>query len=422
MSEQTAAAEAAKKPKRPIAKSLQMCNDTLAKLYADTNAAKARGEKIGWSTSIFPQEIAESMGLCVVYPENHSAGLSARKNSEQFLQHAEGAMEYNNDICAYAKVNLGYMDILEAPGNNMPLPDFVLVANNICNQVTKWFGNIAKVNNIPMFMLDTVFNYEPEVTESRVKFMRAQLDGLIKNLSAYTGKKFDEAKFEEVMKISLRNCALWIEANEKLANEPSPLSGFDLFNYMACMVCFRGKKETTAILEQLILEIDEHIKNGTSTYSGEQNYRIYWDGIACWPHLSHNLRTMRKYGMNVVATAYVRAWALDYKSGDLDGMAEAYSTTAGNNMPLETQVQRRSDALIKFKCDGMLYHMNRSCKVMDCMQYEVQRRVEEKTGVPFTSFDGDQSDYRNYSEAQFETRLEAFAEMMKVRKEGMRNG
>ena len=38
---------------------------------------------------------------------------------------------------------------------------------------------------------------------------------------------------------------------------------------------------------------------------------------------------------------------------------------------------------------------------MDCQMMEVQRQLSKKAGVPYTSFDGDQADYRNYSEAQF---------------------
>ena len=116
--------------------------------------------------------------------------------------------------------------------------------------------------------------------------------------------------------------------------------------------------------------------------------------------------------MNMVVTAYVRAWALDYIPGDLDSLARAYTFNASNNTPIETFVERRSRDLIKFNCDGMIYHLNRSCKVMDMQQAEVQRQIQAKTGVPFVSFDGDQSDFRNYSEAQFETRMEAFAELM----------
>ena len=44
---------------------------------------------------------------------------------------------------------------------------------------------------------------------------------------------------------------------------------------------------------------------------------------------------------------------------------------------------------------------------------EVQRQISAKTGIPFASFDGDQADYRNYSEAQFETRIQGLVEIMK---------
>ena len=71
--------EEVKKQKRPMSKSLMMVRQQLADLYVEAQEAKARGEKIGWSASIFPQEICETLGIVVVYPENHSAGIAARK-------------------------------------------------------------------------------------------------------------------------------------------------------------------------------------------------------------------------------------------------------------------------------------------------------------------------------------------------------
>lgn len=51
------------------------------------------------------------------------------------------------------------------------------------------------------------------------------------------------------------------------------------------------------------------------------------------------------------------------------------------------------------------------------------RQVSEACGgLPYMSFDGDQADYRNFSEAQFEQRIEAFAETMRNRKEALKNG
>jgi benzoyl-CoA reductase/2-hydroxyglutaryl-CoA dehydratase subunit BcrC/BadD/HgdB len=418
MSENTTGtvAPATEKPKKPLPLSRVLLSKQSADLMENAKKAKAAGEMVGWSTSIFPQEVAESLGLQVLYPENFSAGIAARKLADPYLQAAEGPLRYNNDLCSYAKINLAYAEAMHE-GGDMVLPDFLLVANNICNQVTKWFQNLSKKLNVPLFMIDTVYNYEDYVTESRVKYVRGQIEKYIADLCAHTGKTWDEDKFREIMEISAANKDLWIEANELLAYKPSPMNGFDLFNYMSCMVCNRGKRSTTEVLSQLVKEIREHLENGTSTYPAKEEYRIFWDGIACWPYLSHNLRTLKQYGINMVASGYVRAWALDYEIGDLDGMARAYIYCPANNNNMSTYIKRRSEALKQFQCDGMIYHVNRSCKVMDCQQIEAQRQIEAITGVPYVNFDGDQSDYRNYSEAQFETRIQGLAEVMKANKE-----
>ena len=57
------------KPKRPKPKSMIMLGEQTAALFDNARLAKERGEKVGWSASIFPQEIAETLGLNVLYPE-----------------------------------------------------------------------------------------------------------------------------------------------------------------------------------------------------------------------------------------------------------------------------------------------------------------------------------------------------------------
>ena len=75
-----------------------------------------------------------------------------------------------------------------------------------------------------------------------------------------------------------------------------------------------------------------------------------------------------------------------------------------------------------FSVECMIYHSNRSCKLMDFRQYEVQRRVAAATGVPSVVIDGDQTDPRTFSEAQYETRIQALVEMMEKKKEAQRRG
>ena len=54
----------------------------------------------------------------------------------------------------------------------------------------------------------------------------------------------------------------------------------------------------------------------------------------------------------------------------------------------------------------------------DFLQYEIGQDLQKSLHIPITTFDGDQADPRNYSKAQYETRIEALVEMMEERKNG----
>jgi benzoyl-CoA reductase/2-hydroxyglutaryl-CoA dehydratase subunit BcrC/BadD/HgdB len=159
-----------------------------AKHYKEALEAKERGEKVGWCASNFPQEIATTLGVKVVYPENHAAAVAARGNGQNMCEHAE-AMGFSNDVCGYARVNLAIMDIGHSEDQPIPMPDFVLCCNNICNQMIKWYEHIAKTLDIPMILIDIPYNTEDTISQDRVKYIRAQFDNAIKQLEEITGKK-----------------------------------------------------------------------------------------------------------------------------------------------------------------------------------------------------------------------------------------
>jgi benzoyl-CoA reductase/2-hydroxyglutaryl-CoA dehydratase subunit BcrC/BadD/HgdB len=56
--------------------------------------------------------------------------------------------------------------------------------------------------------------------------------------------------------------------------------------------------------------------------------------------------------------------------------------------------------------------MNRSCKHWSATLYEMERQLREQVGIPTVVFDGDQSDPRAFSEAQYLTRIEALVDIM----------
>ncbi|MEG2298027.1 MAG: (R)-2-hydroxyisocaproyl-CoA dehydratase subunit HadB [Anaerovoracaceae bacterium] len=390
-------------------------NDLLAEQYENAFKSKKAGRPVGWATSVFPQELAEIFDLNLLYPENHAAGVAAKRESLELCELAEDK-GYSNDLCAYARTNFGLLIKGSSDTLPMPEPDFLCCCNNICNEVIKWYENISRELDIPLIMIDTTYNYETEISDSRVEYLRAQFEEAINQLSKISGKPFDPKRLEEVMKISSENGNLWkYSMSLPSGSYPSPMNGFDLFTYMAVIVCARGKKETTEAFKLLIEYLEENAKNGTSTFRGEEKFRIMMEGIPCWPYIGYKMKTLSKYGVNMTGSVYPHAWALQYEVNDLDGMARAYSSMF-NNVNIETMTKYRVDSLVEGDCDGAFYHMNRSCKLMSFIQYEMMRRVHKETELPYAGFDGDQADPRNFTDAQFETRLQGLVEVMEERK------
>lgn len=390
-----------------------LLNDIVAKHYQEAWDAKNAGEKVGWCASNFPQEIFETLGVHVVYPENQAAAIAAKGGGERMCETAENN-GYSNDICAYARISLAYMDAKTAPEMEMPQPDFVLCCNNICNCMIKWYENIAKELNIPMILIDVPFNNDYDAEEDRIEYVKGQFDHAIKQLEEITGKKWSQERFEEVMAISQRTSEAWLKATGYSQYTPSPYNGFDLFNHMAVAVCARGKLESAIAFEKLVEEYENNVKEGKSTFRGEEKFRILFEGIACWPHLRHTFTPLKEAGVNVVGTVYADAFGYIYNN--TNELYRAYCRTP-NAISYERSLDMRLKAIKNTHCDGALIHTNRSCKLWSGFMYEMERDIREKAGIPTATFDGDQADPRNFSEAQYDTRVQGLIEVMTANKE-----
>ncbi|MFT8929739.1 MAG: 2-hydroxyacyl-CoA dehydratase family protein [Sporolactobacillus sp.] len=397
----------------PNKRAKDMIAELMNRHYAEAMAAKKRGERVGWAASNFPQEIPEALGLTVVYPENHAAAVSAKKSSLPLLEYAEGR-GYSNDLCGYAKLNLAYMDVKQCAALDIPQPDYVLCCNNICSQMVKWYENLAKELNVPIIMFDVPYNVKFEVTPERIDYIKTQIMSVFHQLEELTGKKYDEQHFQEVMRISSASGRAWQRAEKAMAAMPSPVNGYDFFNYMAIVVCWKGKQETLEALTCLADELEQKVREKQSSFKGEEHFRILLEGIACWPHIGFTYKTLLKYGINVVGSNYFTAFEKVY--GNLDEMAEAYATMT-NCVNLEREVAMRETIIKDNHVDGMLVHLNRSCKMWNGFLYEIVRRIQKDMGIPASFFDGDQADPRAFNEAQYETRVQGLYEVMKARKD-----
>jgi len=384
-----------------------------ADAYKDAFEAKARGEMVGWCASNFPVEIPETLGLAVCYPENQAAGIAARGAGQRMCEVAE-ADGYDNDLCAYARISMAYTKLKECEEQPVPMPDFLLCCNNICDCMFKWYENIAQELNIPMFMIDVPLSTDYDASGEEIEYVAAQFRDVIRQLEEFTGKTWSEERFKEVSANSCRASRAWLKATALACHTPSPFNGFDLLNHMAVMVTARGKAEAGEAMETLCREWEENIKNGTSTFRAEEKHRIMFEGIACWPYLRVTSRGLKDRGINMVTTIYADAFGFEYNT--FEEMIRAYIMVP-NAINLEKARDKRVKLIKDNHVEGLLVHTNRSCKLWSGFMQEMSRQIGEACNIPVVSFDGDQADPRNFSEAQYDTRVQGLTEIMEINKE-----
>ena len=142
-----------------------------------------------------------------------------------------------------------------------------------------------------------------------------------------------------------------------------------------------------------------------------------------WTRQSRKMRWLsKKFALRdacLVADTYTsaRCSSMKYINEEnlLDSLAEAYT-----RIYLNIGVDQMADTVIemvhKYHVDGLAMHSNRSCKPYSFGQYDIERIVKKKTGIPVLMIEADMVDERNFAEGQIDTRIDVFVEMLEKQK------
>jgi bcr-type benzoyl-CoA reductase subunit B len=391
----------------------QKMKELMTRYYIGAKMAEGTDKKIAWISSGGPVEFLIAADIIPIYPENHGAMLGASRMSVELCEVAE-SLGYSRDLCSYARGDIGSALTKKSPIGGLPRPNFLLACNNICGTVLKWYQALSRFFDVPLFFLDTPFIHHKLIPESII-YVRRQLEELIAFIEIQTGKKFDRHRLGEVVRYSGQAAILWKEVLDQCAHRPSPMSCFDAFINMAPIVTLRGTEEVVQFYRDMKEELKERIIQGMSAVP-EEIFRLLWDNIPIWYKMRELSELFSSYGACLVADTYTSAWVFEGMdtSDPLEGLAQAY-TTAYLNISIDLMVERILDLLQRFGVDGLIIHSNRSCKPYSLGQYDMQRLIYQKTGIPGLVIEADMTDARVYSDAQVKTRIEAFMETLQNR-------
>ncbi|MEE9418000.1 MAG: 2-hydroxyacyl-CoA dehydratase family protein [Desulfatiglandaceae bacterium] len=377
--------------------------------------AKTTKEKpIAWITSGAPVEFLFAMGIIPIYPENYAAMCAASHQSVELMEAAEQA-GFSQDICAYARTDFGADITQGGPAAGLPPPHFLLCSTNICKTVIKWYEVVARKYNVPLFIVDTPFLHEG-LNKDLIDYTVTQFRDLEDFLSEFIGRPFDRDRFYEVLALSQEAAEHWRRMLYLGKTVPSPFNSLDSFIHLGPIVTLRGTKECVDYYKLLYEEVAERAEKKIGSIP-EERYRVLWDNLPVWFKMRRLERFFEEKKCTLVVTTYANSWG-GMSNYQVEEEGDPYELLAASyldvyiNWGFEERIKYLAQLMDEFCLTGFIMHSNRSCKPYSIGMYRLQEEVSKLTARPGVVIEADQNDPRVYSDAQVETRLEAFIESM----------
>ncbi|MEW6529235.1 MAG: 2-hydroxyacyl-CoA dehydratase family protein [Thermodesulfobacteriota bacterium] len=402
-------------------KAAKELNRVVTEYYVECGRAKTEEKPVGWLPPMNGAiEIFYAMDIQPVFPENWSPICAAFGLAERNFEVAEG-MGYSRDLCGYMRNIIGYVHGLMneegTPLGGLPEPDILLSPGGGCVPVIKIFQELERrFPKAKVYPADLPQVPTEEILPHHLDYSIAEINRLVDFLSEATGRKLDLDRLREVVKLSDRACELWDEIMTYRRCIPTPFSAAEI-GIMFVMVTRQGTQTAVDFLTTVRDEVKEKSAQGLGVLEQEK-IRLFWDNIPLW----YNMGLFNHFeGMGgvVVAETYSSAWSLRL---DTDRPIEALALKSLKSYPLVScvSVDKRVEMVVKackeYSIDGAILHRNKSCLPITLGQMDIKKALEAELGIPSIVIDADHMDSRNFSVDQFQTRVDAFMEMLLAKK------
>ncbi len=393
----------------------------VADYYLRCISARSEGRPVGWMPPMNGAiELFYAMDLQPVFPENWSPVCAAFGLTPKNFTVSEN-MGYSRDLCGYLRNIVGYvhglMNEKDSPFGGLPEPDLLISPGGGCVPVMKIFHALERrFPNAKVFYADLPQVPVENIQEYHIDYAMSESRRLEDFLTQATGRRLDEDRLKEVVRLSDKACELWDEIMSFRRFRPVPFSAAEM-GIMFVMVTLQGTQIAVDYLTRVRDEIRKKAENGIGVIENEK-IRLFWDNIPLWYNMGL-FNYFEKFGGVVVAETYSAAWSIRL---DTQNPRRALALKSLMSYPLVScvSINKRKEMVLKacreYAIDGVILHRNKSCLPITLGQMEIKKALEQELGIPSVIIDADHMDERHFSQAQFQSRVDAFMEMLLERK------
>lgn len=406
-------------------------------LALKAHEAKARGDPVAYLfIASYYDDILRAMDIVTVGTENYAGLCAAKRDAERFLSKAE-AEGYPRHLCTYATCGLGFDAMRQelggmppnAPDGGMEHPDMMLgTGMMICDPRYKWYQAAQRYTNAPMHVLGLLnphwyyTHVDPkEVREYYMKYVVAELRGLVEFLEQQTGRKMDYDRLSEVVDLSERTIKIWYDAYQLRKAVPAPMPTEDALNVMVPGFFMMGTQEAYDFYCEVYDEIKYRVDNGIGTIPDEK-YRLLWTmslppwyGLVLFNYFESRgavfpielvYHPPKPLGIPPSLTDPIERMAWRFYESFTGGYEKARGR-AGDPF-----VDWFLDMIEDYKLDGVVFHQAMTCRTIHTGQLHQINLLKKHTDKPVLVLEGDIVDVSNYNEASTHDRIDAFIDLL----------
>jgi benzoyl-CoA reductase/2-hydroxyglutaryl-CoA dehydratase subunit BcrC/BadD/HgdB len=402
-------------------------------IYQSAQEAKATGKKVAYMMVASQyDEILRAMDIVPLPTENYAGLCAAKREMDRFLLKAE-ADGYSQVLCSYARIGLGFDSLRKelggtpegSPDGGMPAPDMMLGSSAVCDPRFKWFQAASRFLYVPTFSIDVVAPPThadlDAVRDHYIQYQKEQFQGLIKFLEEQTGRKMDNDRLWETIRLGDKAWQLWYDVDRLRVAIPSPMPTQDHFSVMVAGHYYSGTQVAVDFYQALYDEVKYKVENKIGVIPDEKYRVLYGGGLPPW-HTLWIFNYFESFGAVFVIENVYRgfdpvevpsrikdpveylAWRTFLRYTQNHARAKANS---GN-----TIVEKLLGMIDDYKIDGVVFHACRSCRATTIGQTHIKNMLGQQKDMPMMQLVSDMVDVRDYSEAQWKAQIGAFIEAL----------
>jgi len=403
--------------------------------YMRAQQAVSEGRPVAWYMVCFINPIFLAMDTVPIMPENWAGLCATKRAQEPYILRAESE-GYANQVCSYSRIGMGYCSMvqkgdvpLDVPDGGMAKPTMLIGSSAYCDVRYKYFQSIARYLDVPCYCFDNVLN-PPLDTASRedvrgqyIRYQVEQYRGLIEFMERVTGRRMDWDRLAHYVDVAIETWRLVFAIDQFKRVVPCPLPQEDECNFMVPHQMMEGEPSTLEFFKEVYAEVKHRVDNGIGVIPNEK-YRLMWVGMPPW-HTMKLYNYIEDLGGVVVSSGSLPPYIDDA----LGSISDPLERLSARDYLWALYKNRRTRGLYNFgwegpirdliedrQIDGIIFHVARSCRHHGIGSVYRQRVVQEESDVPTLVFESDMCDLRDFSDAEWNLRVNAFIETVDAHK------